>query len=510
MKSRQRGFTLLEIVMVTAIMGALGMIAFQEKTLEFEQEQARNLGGQLLKFNNAVRDYVSFYAGDSNFAAKVGSKTGVNWLKLSTCGGGIPVTVVPGDGGRKEGFLPCDFLVDTNQLTTYGKLSFSTDISSSSQHVLSTKTTMSQLKIGNKVRGDLAGLAAIVAGGASALNFTPVVRTTDGTARFCITETVSQCVGSLGRIIMMTSNDASNDTWLRTDGSNTMNNNIKFMTGNPDSSRTIENVSQLFNVNGRFLTLGNNTGSLPTFLNYGVVVDSDAEIMGTLYADRIVDRNNSAFYVDPSGQSRFNGVGAESLNVTNNIVAGGTVTARQFIDSDNSAFFVDPNSQSKLHSITTSAIDGESGAIALNAQVNVNGVANLNSNLNVGGKTSLYGEVYLGNIVAENSGCPQSGAIARDASGKTLSCQSGIWKPSGSLSTFVVSCTGVNGRFQSDCTATCPAPSKVISGGCTTPVTQWKVNASAPSGNGWYCMGSEDYGTEWYDFSVTGYAICSN
>lgn len=427
MKKFQRGFTLLEIVMVTAIMGVLGMVAFQEKTTEFEQERARALGGELLKFNNAVRDYVSFYAGDANYASKVGVRSGVNWLKLTSCGGSIPVSVIPGDGGKEEGFLPCNFLTDTGELTSYGKLSFSTVISSPAKNVISTKTTMSELKIAKKVRGDLSGLAAIVAGSASALNFNPVVRTTDGTARFCITETVNECVGSLGRIILMTSNDASNDTWLRTDGSNTMNNSVSFLPGNPDENRTIQNVSKLFNVDGSYLTLGNKTGALPTFLSSGIVVDSDAEIMGILYVNKIIDRNNSSYYMDPSSQSKFNVLNADSLNVTSNIVAGGTVTAKQFIDADNSAFFVDPNALSKLHDITTRSVTGEAGSIALN------GVANLNSDLNVSGKTSLYGQVYLGNIVSENTGCPQSGAIARDVSGKTLSCQNGIWiKLSGS------------------------------------------------------------------------------
>jgi prepilin-type N-terminal cleavage/methylation domain-containing protein len=421
-QQKQKGFTLLEITMVSAIAVVIAMIGFQEATIKSEQERARSLGGELLKFNNGVRDYVSHYAGESSYASHLGTKVGVDWLKSTSCGGTIPTDVA------HDGFVPCTFLQDTNQLTTYGRLSFTTEITSSAPNIMNTKTTMSELKIVKKPRGDLAGLAAIVAGSASQLNFTPTIRSTDGTARFCITESVLQCKGSLGRIIMFTSNDASDDTWLRTDGSNTMNNNLRFKPGNSDQNREIWNVSKLFNIEGPYLTLGNKTSALPTFLNDGVVVDSDAEIMGTLYADRMVDRNNSNYYVDPSNQSRFNVVNAESVNVTNNVVAGGTVTAKRFVDGDNAAYFADPNGDSKLHTITSSVITGEGGALALNAQVTVNGNTTINSNLNVGGKSSLYGGAYLGNVVSEGSACAQIGDIGRDSLGKTLSCQSWIWR----------------------------------------------------------------------------------
>jgi prepilin-type N-terminal cleavage/methylation domain-containing protein len=403
MRKKQQGFTLLEIMMVTIIAAVLAMIAFQEATLQAEQQRARALGGELLKFNNGVRDYVSYYAGDAAYASKVGTKTGVNWLKSTTCGGEIPKTVA------NDGFVPCAFLEDSNQLTSYGRLTFTTEVTTSAPHILNTKTTMSELKIAKKVRGDLSGLAAIVAGSASQLSFTPTIRTTDGTARFCITEKVAQCQGSLGRILMFTSNDASDDTWLRTDGSNTMNNNIKFLAGNPDESREIQNISKLYNVGGPLLTLGNKTGSLPTFLNSGIVVDSDAEIMGTLYADKMVDRNNSNYYVDPSDQSRFNLVNAEGLTVTNNIVAGGTVTAKQFIDGDNAAFYVDPDKDSKLHTITTSGITGEGGS----QQMTITGQANVD-NLKVRMKNSTdYVSLLdlLPTYVAKDAWAVQSGSV---------------------------------------------------------------------------------------------------
>lgn len=59
--------------------------------------------------------------------------------------------------------------------------------------------------------------------------------------------------------------------------------------------------------------------------------------------------------------------------------------------------------------------------------------ANLSESLNVAGE-SQFGEkatfeemVVLNKVVVENTSCPQTGAIARNAAGLTLSCQSGVW-----------------------------------------------------------------------------------
>ncbi|MFK4132050.1 Tfp pilus assembly protein FimT/FimU [Pseudomonas luteola] len=360
-KKRQQGFTLVEIMMVACIAVILAMIAFQERTLTFEQERARALGGELLKFNNAVRDYVSFYSGDANYRARAGVKTGVNWLKSASCstGGAVPVNE------NKNGFLPCDFLATTAGSTTYGRLTFTTTIAApaNKDHVLETTTKMSLLKISGRERGDLSGLAALVAGGASAMIYQPQQVTTDGTAIYCLSEKASGCSGNRGLIVMHTSNDATNDTWLRTDGSNKMNSNISFKQGNPEGSRQIQNVSRLFNTDGIYLYLGNKTGDEPTLLNSGVVVDSDAEIMGSLYVNRIVDRNDSRYYIDPNGASNINTLKANIVNA-NEVDAkfvnvNGNVHAKSFVDYDDTNYRMDPNGISKINDVYMAKLHGD-------------------------------------------------------------------------------------------------------------------------------------------------------
>lgn len=42
------------------------------------------------------------------------------------------------------------------------------------------------------------------------------------------------------------------------------------------------------------------------------------------------------------------------------------------------------------------------------------------------------------------------------------------------------------------------------------PDINWEINTSQPDGNGWFCVGSEDYGSGYYNRSVTAFAICAN
>jgi prepilin-type N-terminal cleavage/methylation domain-containing protein len=148
--------------------------------------------------------------------------------------------------------------------------------------------------------------------------------------------------------------------------------------------------------------------------------------------------------------------------------------------------------------------------------LSVAGNAGINGQLGVAGQSQFYsqanfsGPVVLNMVVSENTGCTPWGALARDGSGKTLSCQSGIWKGAGGVNTQTATCAA-SGTFNAECVASCPAGTKILSGGCQTPNHgAWEINSSSPSGNGWYCQASEDYGTGYYYQTVNGYAICGS
>lgn len=367
MKNRnQAGFTLLEILMVIAIMSILAFIDMQDKTLRAEQEKARQLGMDLFRYNAGVREYLSVHAGSNNASSFIGTKTGVNWLKSPTCG-----------GVADKDYVPCNFMSDTGGLTNYGRMSFTTTITSNAVgEKMTAETVMSEFTISGRPRADLAGLAALVARGSSSNSETPLLHTTDGAAVYCATTNSDKrfnlCTSNVGRIVMRASTDVSQDSWLRTDGSNKMLNAITFDAGDSPSNtafsnREIRNVARIFNGftgtragDDGSLTIGNDGLSQGT--NFGVIIDADQEVLGALEvrsyvrADRFIDDDDVNYYLDPNGDSVLNRVTINDLVVNNDVVA------KRFVDKDNPTYFLDPAGISRLNSTRIKSIIGEDGA----------------------------------------------------------------------------------------------------------------------------------------------------
>ncbi|MEC4879221.1 shufflon system plasmid conjugative transfer pilus tip adhesin PilV [Pseudomonas sp. NC26] len=90
---------------------------------------------------------------------------------------------------------------------------------------------------------------------------------------------------------------------------------------------------------------------------------------------------------------------------------------------------------------------------AVNAAIS--GLAEV-SQLRVNGESQFSGEgtfqdgISLQKVVQENTFCPKTGAIARTSTGAILSCQSGIWKASGSMldGPYVLSANGSLGVWK--------------------------------------------------------------
>jgi type II secretory pathway pseudopilin PulG len=124
------------------------------------------------------------------------------------------------------------------------------------------------------------------------------------------------------------------------------------------------------------------------------------------------------------------------------------------------------------------------------------------------GRATLNEYAQINGIATAGTGCSPNGLVGRTGAGDLLACKNGIWT-AGGFNTTLAACSA-SGTFFAGCQATCPAGTKVLSGGCQTPSNSWEMNNSYPSGNGWYCEGSEDYGTGIYNISISGYAVCGS
>lgn len=556
---KNKGFTLLELLLVIGITTSMAVVTFQDKMLETEQSQARRLGMEIFQYNSAVQNYLAHQSGQQNPASVAGTFKGVNWLKSTSCG-----------GTADKAWLSCNFLSHSGGKTTLGRLGFTTEIKYDPSVGLTGRTVMDKLSLGSgsstQERADLSGLAALVASGAYAVSEDgKAVRAQDSTVAYCpdtagTSPINAVCQGDKGSIVMLSRNLSAADRWLRVDHGNAMQNALEFRTGDPtpasqtdiqaiDSvSRQIRNVARIYNLgsgnsNGESDNLylgkryGNAAKSMATLPSNAVVIDADQEVLGKLVVAASIDAKGDIstkanFKADGSavikkdisagsdlsvgGKTTLAGdvaaqsnvsigkslsvageiEGKQNLKIANggnfggdviakNITAGGKIAggtlnisgsgyfngelfAQRLVDSNDPAYLVDPNNESNFNEVRVTT---------LNARGNIN-ATNVNATNEVRGRTVIAngdtvaggyaaGQYLLSNGTAWEGGSCHGvahGAISKDPSGGLLTCKGGVWK-SPSQAMQITTAYGPVSACRGTSTATCPAGTKVISGG---------------------------------------------
>jgi prepilin-type N-terminal cleavage/methylation domain len=456
-RKKQGGFTLLELVLVIAVVVAMAIVAFQEKMLEVEEMRARQLGMELFRYNMALQNYIAHESGNPNPASLTGTFTGVSWLKGATCG-----------GSASSDWLPCTFLNSPGGKTTFGALTFTTTITYSATNGLNARTVLSKLAPNGKPRGDLSGLAALVAAGAYAVKDQPSPPLAqDGTVAYCPDITTmsaamaSICGANKDQIIMLAKNLSDQDKWLRVDHGNVMQNTLEFRTGSATPAiatdisaidgfnRQIRNVARIYNLgNGNSnggadnLILGKRLGvtarTTATLASNAVIVDADQEILGKLKVSTTIESKNAILSTDGNitakdavgGNNatlagnieadhniwaRGNLIASGNANITGNATANGTITAVTkmstpiLYDYNNAAYYVDPNGVNRLKTVDADIISSRSSVTATSNVVtpqvqSASNVLNLQSNnlvLNNNAASNLIGNVDVSNLIVK-------------------------------------------------------------------------------------------------------------
>lgn len=406
MSRSQSGFTLLELILVIGLLSMISLLSFYEKQTDLEQSRARQIGGYLYQYNNAVRSALA-----QGLITSTTTKLGTDWLKNSTCGGVLAV-------GSE--FLPCDFpSATTSDPISFGRLGLSTAVvvtgSGLTKKYTATTTTSPFILVStsgvSKVRADLAGIASLSAAAALTSGYqvgasnglTPYTATTDSSYK---SDPIS------GKITIIASNTASNDVWLRTDGGNKMHATLNF-DGTDPSDRMIVGASSLQNFAGQVLRIGNGSGLSPV-TGAGVVIDSAAEVLGEFRV-----RRSLTVDIDLTVTGDISASG--NVISKKDVKATGSVTGQVFYDSNDIAYYVDPDSTSNLKEL--------------------NAITIISS-----GRMKAGEFLELGGVATEGVACNPNGLTGRNAAGLTLSCQSGVWAS-----------LGTSGEYSYFAKATCPA-----------------------------------------------------
>ncbi|EPP20476.1 hypothetical protein L910_1970 [Vibrio fluvialis PG41] len=257
----QRGYTLMELMLVIAIMTLISIGVMQDRMAEASQLRAKTLGKEIATVATALQSYTGYYSGSDGApgAPVTGTvRTGINFLKSNTCSSAETTS----KGAIPVGFLgDCGYLSHTttptrDQRTTFGNLSFKTTFKRTAAGagnpgtVLEAITVLDPLKGHNGVMMSESGLAALVAGGMSSTSVGA-----GGEAGYRVVYCVPggrgdasynrMCTGNADKIVIMTTTDATANIWLRTDGRNTMNNLITFGETVNSALRGLVNINKL-------------------------------------------------------------------------------------------------------------------------------------------------------------------------------------------------------------------------------------------------------------------------
>jgi predicted acyltransferase (DUF342 family) len=404
---------------------------------------------EVYQYNVGVQRYLSAASGSSSPMLISGTKTGVDWLKSTSCG-----------GSASTDYLPCEFLSSTSQRTTAGGLSFSTEINYSPIEGLSAQTTLSELEVGGRSRSDLAGLAAMVASAAYVYNESELASSgSNGQVIFC-PEIASMeatftllCTGAKGRIRSFASTLSMTDGLLRVDHGNAMTGILEFKKddeNNPQAQspssvsqvssidsnlRQIRNVARIYNLNNKgensgsdnlYLGKGNIGGISPTLSSNGVIIDANQELLGTLrvrldakFDGNVVVQNDLS---SEDGDIRAGDApGGNNSSMAGNIIADGNISAEDDLSSGSSLFVggdanVAGDAQvsgmvrimNKLRADDSADLNG---ALEVQGDTALNGHTQINKNLNVkGNQLDMSGSYVLGDhtIYGESSTTGQS------------------------------------------------------------------------------------------------------
>lgn len=221
----QRGFTLLEIIVVIWL-GSIFMLSFVRGiTSILDGMSASKIGSLTSQYNNAVRNWM-----EANKTVPNGTvENGIGWLLTPACGGTGTVL-----------YLPCNFPTTPGLSGT-----FKTTFSNLGGGNVTANTVVGPIIMRGKKRGDMAGIAAT----AASSYFAPGAQPSSSFGTY----SANNPLGTVEATASLTAGTNS-DPWLRTDGSNKMENDINF-----DTTAVSANINNVNDVNANALIAGTGT-----------------------------------------------------------------------------------------------------------------------------------------------------------------------------------------------------------------------------------------------------------
>lgn len=285
--ARQKGFTLLGFILTISLVISVIAGAGVYMVEKFGESGATQLGVRMAEYNGAVGRYIQENVATITSNA---SYSGIAWLQNTSCG-----------GGAVSDYLPC-----TYPSSLPFNLAYQTAITVSGSDITATVTYgPGSLQFRGKWRLDFAESAKNKA-----------VENQMGGLRLS-----QNFVVTASNVLQSTvSTVGASEPWLRIDGSNSPIADIDW------DNNSITNLDCIDFGDGRICSDG--AGKITMSSSNGVTA-SNSVTTTDVYANRMIDLNNSTYQSDPSGTSRLNYVDANVLRLRNDYTAGASCTTEQ-------------------------------------------------------------------------------------------------------------------------------------------------------------------------------------
>ncbi|WP_415913013.1 type II secretion system protein [Neptuniibacter sp. QD37_11] len=362
MKKMETGFTLIEIVVMLAIVSIGVAFYAQQQSHADKVDQARSVGQQLFQYHNALKAYALRASVDPS-SISTGSHTGVKWLKDTGCG-----------GTADQAYLPCSF----QENFPFGGLNYKANVSTSNNSNGDTIITINSetspyISKDGLARPDLAGLAAITASGNSSI-LTPISQSLGDLSSNPKTATISMTASNT---------PLSSDVWLRTDGTTPMDASITFSNTN-NEDRNLTNVSKILPKNSRNLIFGDAS------LSGNLVVDYDTSIYGSLLVQNDLETHGD-------------------ISVAGLIHSKGDIHTKSNISSDSSFISDGSISIAKSADMDGNITSGQNTSSGQNT--NIDGALDVSANMSAGKGISTRGELHVSGDISTQSYFAAKGEI---------------------------------------------------------------------------------------------------
>lgn len=309
----QSGFSLIEVILVLGILSIVYTLFIQSQAKDSEKFMAQQIGVKLHEYQTGARRFASMNAANPDYLNTDSNRVGSSWLKLADeC-----AVLDDQDAATGEvGLIACDF----PDIAMNGRLNtaFNSKITKEDEDsplriktIVDMTTTEPNGEVTSIIDGSALSVAALAANGgsfATSLSLSgqtvssvePYMSSSSNKIIYCpigfeegMLDPECEFDGNTrtGAFIMITEAYPQTDSWVRTDGGNTMNNTLSFNEETPDEFREIKNVNRLYNITGKILKLGNagvfdaDIDEWTPSLGDGVVIDTDVKYIGNILVD---------------------------------------------------------------------------------------------------------------------------------------------------------------------------------------------------------------------------------